>query len=79
MYYHLLLYAHTCIHASHSFTSPPTTSYDFEALVQQPGHRLPQGHHVVKVFAERQVQPALHWEPAAVVQMAFPQALLTWF
>ena len=49
-----------------------------QALVQQPGHRLPQRHHVLKFFAERQVQPALHREPAGVVQMAFPSALLTW-
>ena len=49
-----------------------------QALVQQPGHRLPQRHHVLKFFAERQVQPALHREPAGVVQMAFPKALLTW-
>ena len=27
MYYGVILYAHTCIHASHSFTSPPMTSF----------------------------------------------------
>ena len=69
---------YTCItfHNYHDFISPQL--FPPQALVQQPGHRLPQRHHILKFFAERQVQPALHREPAGVVQMAFPNALLTW-